>query len=216
MSIVQKVHLLNSSYLASLNAAWLTPLTRWLVGSPENWFVALFTKSCTFLLFLLSFKCIAYDFFSSKMHLYCNTHGATTFEVQRRHMETLAWPKDNWINNRNTDWANIFLISLQNLLSFSVIFPFLASQKSDENRQNATNYCTWSDVFQQPNAKAQLIKWSLAHCPQKNPTCWPRTINWGSFFAGMLVCLKNYWQSGYNQLILWVRSCVWVNQVEVH
>ena len=72
MSFVQKVHFLKSSDLASLNAAWLTPLTRWLVWSPKNWFVAffLFTKSCTFLFIFLSFKYIAYDFFSKK-HLDC-------------------------------------------------------------------------------------------------------------------------------------------------
>ena len=154
----------------------------------------------------------------SKMHLDCKI---ILTEQQHLKCKEDIWrhlldPKISWSTIEILTEQTFFWYLFKIFYLFQWSFLFLHPQKSGEVRQNATAYCTWSGVFQQPNAKAQLIKWSLAHCPQKNPTCWPRTINWGSFFAGMLVCLKNYWQSGYNQLILWVRSCVWVNQVEVH
>ena len=119
MSIVQKVHILNSSYLASLNAAWLAPLTRWLVWSPENWFLALFTKNCSFLFIFLSFKCIAYDFFS-KMHLDCNI-----ILTEQQHLKC---KEDIWrhLLDPKISWSTIEILIEQTFFwyLFKIVYPF--------------------------------------------------------------------------------------------
>ena len=119
------MHLLNSSYLASLNAAWLTPLTRWLVWSPENWFVALFTKSYTFLFIFLSFKCIAYDFFS-KMHLDCKIilteqqHLKCKEDIWRHLLDPkISWSTKEILIERTFFW---YLFKIFSLFQWSFLF----------------------------------------------------------------------------------------------